>query len=145
MKALITLIAALVFSLLSSFAFSTEKPGPLKFSKVESVIDYYIDATTNGHTAYLNDLFTADFKFTVPSNISGKTVDRQAMIGYLKSLENIKTSCETDYTIVEKNKDSSIIKLTSDFGNFQRIDYITICQSDLGWKISDVLVTYPEK
>ena len=51
--------------------------------------------------------------------------------------------CETDYTVVEKNKDSSIIKLTSTFNNFQRIDYLTICNSELGWKISNVVVVYP--
>jgi|SRR5690606_3553546 len=145
MKSLITLIAALVFSLLSSFAFSAEKPSPLKFVEVESIIDHYIEATTNGHTAYLNDLFTSDFKFTTPSNLNSKPVNKQAMVSYLKSLEAIKMTCDTDYSIVEKNKDSSIIKLTANYGDFERIDYITICHSDLGWKISNVMVTYPEK
>jgi len=145
MKTLITLIAAALFTSLSSFAFSAAKPEPVKFVHVESIIDQYIEAMTKGETEYLNSLFTHDFKLTTPSNTNSKPVTKNEIIKYLKTLQDVKLLCETDYSFVEKNNDCSIVKVTSSFDNFERIDYLTVCNSELGWKISNVVVAYPEK
>ena len=145
MKTLITLIAAVGFTLFNSFAFSTAKPEPKKFIHVESIIDHYINAMTKGETDYLKSIFSEDLKFSTPSNKNSKPFTRSEIIEHLQSLKDIKALCETDYTFIEKNSNCSIVKITSSFKNFERVDYITVRNSELGWKVSNVVVAYPEK
>ena len=145
MKTLITLIATTIFTLVSSFVFAGVKPEPVKFVKVETIIDHYIDATNNGETDMLKHLFTEDFKFASPNNGQGGLIGRTALITHLKKNKGVKLNAETEYTFVEKNQDCSIVKVTTDFGKFKRYDYVTLCNNDNGWKISNVTVTYPRK
>ena len=145
MKTLITLIATTIFTLLSSFVFANTKPEPVKFIKVETIIDHYIDATNNGETALLKHLFTDDFKYATPNNGQREMIGRTALIEYLKKNKGVKLDAETEYAFVEKNEDCSIVKITTDFGKFQRYDYVTLCNNKDGWKISNVTVTYPGK
>ncbi len=145
MKTLITLIATAVFTFVSSFVFADTKPEPVRFFKVESIIDHYIDAANNGKTEFLNDLFTQNFKYSTPNNGKNELIGRKDLINYWKSTKGIKLDAKTDYAFVEKNDDCSIVRIRTSFENFTRFDYITLCNSKDGWKISNVTVTYPEK
>src|SRR5690606_31701209 len=135
MKTLITLIATVAFTFFNSVSFSAEKPEPKKYINVESIIDHYIAATTQGETEYLKSIFSQDFKLTSPSNSNSKPFTKSEIIKHLQSLKNVKLLCETNYSFVEKNNDSSIVKVISTFKDFERIDYLTICNSELGWKV----------
>lgn len=143
MKTLITLITTAVLTFVSSFVFAAKLPEPVKFVKVESIIDQYIDATNYGETSLVDHLFTEDFKFATPNNGKTEMISRSALVKYLKKNKGIKLNAETNYSFVEKNDDCSIVKVTTSFNNFDRYDYITICNSKDGWKISHVTVTYP--
>lgn len=145
MKTLISLIATTVFTLVSSFVFAEKFPEPVKFVKVESIIDQYIDATNNGETDLVDHLFTEDFKYSTPNNGKNEIIYRSSLVKYLKNNKGVKLNADTDYSFVEKNNDCSIVKVTTRFKNFDRYDYVTLCNSKDGWKISNVTVTYPGK
>ncbi|WP_099367952.1 nuclear transport factor 2 family protein [Sphingobacterium sp. 1.A.4] len=145
MKKLITLIVTTVMTFLSSTLFANEMEGPVKFAKVETIVDHYIDATLRGNIELVDHMFTNDFYYSTPNSRSSENIKKKAMIKYLKSLKNVKMECESDYKFIEKNEDCSIVQITTTFENFTRNDYVTLCNSKDGWKISNVVVTYPIK
>lgn len=145
MKTLISLIAATVFTLVSSFVFANSKPEPVKFLKVESIIDHYIDATNNGEVALVDHLFTENFKYATPNKGKSELVGRSTLVNHLKKQKGVKLAAESSYTFVEKNDDCSIVRVATSFEHFTRYDYVTLCNSKDGWKISNVTVTYPVK
>ncbi|MVZ67084.1 hypothetical protein GQF61_14575 [Sphingobacterium sp. DK4209] len=145
MKTLITLIATAVFTFLTSTLSAANMPDPLKFAKVETIIDHYINATVKGDTELLNYLFTEDFTQTTPNKQNKEKHNRKEVINHLKTLKNVEFSCDTDVEFIEKNDDCSIVKITKSFANFQRIDYVTMCNTEEGWKINKVLVAYPAR
>jgi len=145
MKTLISLIATTVFTFVSSFVFAGNTPEPVKFIKVESIIDHYIDAANNGETSLVDHLFTEDFKYTTPNNGQRELIGRSALIQHLKKNKGVRLEADTKYTFVEKNDDCSIVRVTTTFNSFKRYDYVTLCNSKDGWKISNVTVTYPQK
>lgn len=116
-----------------------------KFLKVETIIDHYIDASLNGNTELVDHLFSEDFYYSTPNNRSTETIKRRALIKYLKSLKGVKIESHSEYQFVEKNEDCSIVRIITTFDTFQRHDYVTLCNSKDGWKISNVVVTYPVK
>ena len=143
MKTLINLIITSILVLATMFAEATERPEPVKFFKAESIIDHYLDATQHGNTELVDHLFTSDFYYSTPNNRSKESLNRKAMTTYLKSLKGVKLDCTSTYQFIEKNDDCSIVKVTTEFEKFKRNDYITLCNSKDGWKISNVIVTYP--
>ncbi len=144
MKTLITLIASAVFTLATYTLSAANLPDPLKFAKVETIVDHYIDATVNGETELLDYLFTNDFSQSTPNNKNKEMLSKNQMMKHLKSLKNVRYACDTDVQFVEKNEDCSIVKVTKYFSNFKRVDYVTMCNTEDGWKINKVLVAYPE-
>ena len=50
--------------------------------------------------------------------------------------------CEVSYELVEKNSNYSLARVTLDFGNFKRIDYVSINMDKDGWKINEVNSVY---
>ncbi len=145
MKTLITVIVTAVLTFVTYTLSANNLANPLKFAKVETIIDHYIDATVNGETTLLKFLFTDDFTQSTPNNGEVDKVSKAQVVKHLKSLKGIQTNCETSYEFVEKNSDCSIVKVTKRFANFQRVDYVTMCNTDAGWKINKVLVAYPER
>lgn len=145
MKTLIALIVTTAMTFLSTALFANEKNAPVKFLKVETIIDHYIDASLNGNTELVDHLFSEDFYYSTPNNRSTETIKRRALIKHLKSLKGVKIESHSEYQFVEKNEDCSIVRITTTFETFQRHDYVTLCNSKDGWKISNVVVTYPVK
>jgi len=145
MKTLITLISTAVLTFLSSMILANTKAEPIKFLKAESIIDHYIDATTNGETSLLKYLFTEDFKFSSPNNSNKEQVTRSTYIKHLKGTKGLKLDVTTSYTFVEKNNDCSIVRVESKFEKFSKYEYVTLCNTNEGWKIRNIVATYPEK
>ncbi len=143
MKTLATLIATALLSFITQFVKAEEKSEPVKFLKVENIIDHYLDATLHGNVDLVNHLFTSDFYQSTPNNRSKESINRKSLIKYLKSLEGIQVDCKSSYQFVEKNENCSIVRIKTQFKTFERNDYVTICNGDDGWKISSVVVTYP--
>lgn len=145
MKTLIMLIVTAVMTFLTSMLLASEPSAPIKFYKAESLVDHYIDASINGNTLNVDHLFTDDFYFSTPNARSKEKINKKALVKHMKSLTGVQLEAETEYEFVEKNEDCSIVRICSTFKTFKRYDYVTMCNSKDGWKISNVVVTYPDR
>jgi len=146
MKNLITKVVLFVLCVATvSSALATPKKNPLKNYSANDAISRYIESTTQGSVAGLENLFTDQFFHTVSTSTKVETHRRQEVIQYLKSQKGYKQNCQSDYSILEKNDNCAIAKITLQYQNFTKTEYVTICSDGDSWKVSQVVTSYPKK
>lgn len=143
MKTFITFAITLLFSALSPFILGADKPKPILFAKAEMAIQHYIAATQQGETDDLEHLFTEQLRISTPDNTDGKSFDRSALIKYLKENQGNKLDVISEFTILENHSHYSVAQVRTTFDHFLRLDYLTLQNGKNGWKISNIVVTYP--
>jgi len=136
-------IAGLLFA--SSFtAFAIDKD-KLNSAVVENVVDAYINTSVKGNIEHVNDLFGKDFTQKFNTDYNQAPLSREAYVKQLKSQKGITFNCETEYQIVEQSGKYSLAKVTLDFSNFKRTDYLTMVMDKDGWKITEVNSVFEER
>ncbi|MGO1521003.1 MAG: nuclear transport factor 2 family protein [Sphingobacterium sp.] len=143
MKTFITFPITLIFSTLSHFISGADKPEPTIFTKAETAIQHYITATQLGETDDLEYLFTEQLRISTPDNTDSKSFDRSALIKHLKENQGNKLDVISELTILENHSHYSVAQIRTTFDHFVRLDYLTLQNGKNGWKISNIVVTYP--
>src|SRR5690606_5854221 len=139
-KTLTTIATALI--MITSFSsFAAEKANPLKDVESAKVLTTYLEATTLGAVELNKFLFTDDFEHHNSAN--NATFNKKQYTDFLKANKGVKFECETTYAILDQTGQTCMAKATVKFKNFTRVDYITLQQSEDGWKVSKVVTTYP--
>lgn len=132
------LIGALVALTTNSFA----RDKKIKNTNPITVIDSYIQITTEGNTEGIQHLFSKDFKWTQSSNAKTKTYNKSDLITYLKSNKGLIQNCKTNYNIVEKNDNCVIARIEMKYDTFTKIECITLCNENQEWKINQIIESY---
>ncbi len=145
MKNLIKTLALFLCLAISSSAWATPKKKPLKNHSANDAINSYIESTTQGNTVGIENLFTDHFFQTISTPAKVETHKRQDLITYLKSQKGYIQNCQTNYSILEKNDNCAIAKITLQYKNFSKVEYVTICSVGETWKVSQVVTSYPKK
>ncbi|MFD1772294.1 nuclear transport factor 2 family protein [Sphingobacterium suaedae] len=143
MKKIVTSIAAALIMITSLNAFAAEKANPLKNVESAKIITTYLEATTLGSVDMNKFLFSEDFEYRNTAN--GDTFGKKEYTKFLKAHKGITFDCETAYEILDQSGQACVAKATMKFANFTRVDYITLDQTEDGWKVSKVVTSYPEK
>lgn len=142
MKRTITTIATAILMIVSFSSFATEKLNPLKNVATAKILTTYLEATTLGSTDLNKFLFADDFEYRNSAN--GDFFNKKQYTAFLKANKGIQFDCETTYEILDQSGQACVAKATMKFNNFTRVDYITLGQSEDGWKISKVVTGYPK-
>lgn len=140
MKTKITSIATALIVMASFCSFAAEKTNPLKDLNSVNMIRIYLEAATAGSIEYNNFLFSDDFQyFNTANNVSHS---KRRYLSFLKANRGLKFNCETTYQLLDECGKACVAKVMMKFDKFTRIDYITLNQSEDGWKVSKVVTTY---
>ncbi len=138
-------IAGLLFaSTVTAFAIDKDKD-KLNKAVVENVVDAYINSTVKGDVEHVDDLFGKNFTQKFNTEYNQAPLSRESFIKQIKDQEGITFNCDADYQLVEKEGKYSLAKVTLNFANFKRTDYLTMIQDNNGWKITEVNSVYSEK
>ena len=140
MKRNLTIIAGLMFMVLSLSSFAKENFGPLKGLSSKHVVMNYVKATTLGEILYNEHLFTDDFEYTNTANKN--KINKKDYVKFLSANKDLKFDCETKYEVLDQTGKTAIAKATMAFDNFTRVDIITLSLADDEWKISNIVSTY---
>ena len=135
-------IALTILISLSAYGFAqaaTERP----LKAMDQVITAYIDCTTQGNLENVKYIFSDNFRHSMNRNGNLFIINKKEMIDFLQTTKNIKQNCETTYNIVESSPDCAIVKVSMKYANFTKVDLVTICASEDGWAVSQVVSTYP--
>lgn len=136
MKTLRSLLAATCM-VLSLCSFVNQEPSVNKLS-LDYALKTYVDAISSGKVKAFAEILDSEVKFTVTHGEKIINYNRSQMLDWMKSTENVIQNCITDYSVVEQNATQAIIKVTMKYEAFSRINYVTMAQTNKGWKITNV-------
>lgn len=136
MKALKTVIAVFVVAF-SASAFANQEPESSKTS-MDHAVKTYIDAIASGKVKGFAEILDNNVKFTITRGEKIISYSRSEMLSFLKNSENITQNCVTEHALVEQNALQAIIKVTMKYDTFLRVNYVTMAQTQKGWKITNV-------
>ena len=143
MNTLAKTFAAAALIAVSTFTMAAGKPAgdnykkaTVNLSTADLAIDHYVAVMTEGQSAGVEQLFTADFSQKVQAS-TDKTNSRSAVISFLK-----KQKSKTSTTIVEQSSDYVVAKVTQQFEGFTKTDLITLVNDGGNWKVSQSINSY---
>ncbi|MGJ1431368.1 nuclear transport factor 2 family protein [Sphingobacterium spiritivorum] len=145
MKNLIKTVAFLLFIAITTSSFASGIYNPGKNYSADAVISNYIETTTMGNPANIENLFTDNFFQTVSTPSKVITHSKKPFIDYVKSQKGYVQNCQTSHTIIERNDNCAIAKITLTYKNFTKVEYVTVCSDGEIWKVSQVVTSYPKK
>jgi hypothetical protein len=96
-------------------------------------ITAYINAMTLGQNSGLSEVIDQSAKFS-----SVMSFDKADLMKFASQNQNVKQACTTTTTEVESNADMSVVKVDMKFDNFTRTNYVTMANTEDGWKITNV-------
>ena len=141
MKTTLKSIAAALIMMASFSSFAAEKSNPLKDMESDRIVSTYLDAITEGSTDLNKFLYANDFEYRNSNNQN--RANKKQYLHFLKKNEGKQYNCKTSYQILSQDGKICVAKAIMAFDNFTRVDYITLNQSEDGWKVSKVETTYP--
>ncbi|SKB76591.1 Putative lumazine-binding [Sphingobacterium nematocida] len=136
--ATIATVFTLAFGLNASAA---ENANPLKKLDSKAIALTYLQTISTGNTLYNKYLYTSDFEYS--NSVNNQTSNRSEYLAFLKANKGLVYNCKTTYEIMDQAGTTAVGKATMKFEKFTRIDYITMIQTQDGWKVSKVVTTYP--
>lgn len=140
MKTLRTLLAATLM-VLSLASFANEEPKTQKLS-MDYALKTYIDAVASGKVKGFADVLDNDVKFTTTRGEKTVNYSRSEMLNAIKSSENISQNCAVDHSFIEQGATQAIAKVTMKYDTFSRVNYVTLSQTNKGWKITNVSTVF---
>ena len=136
-------VAGLLFATsLTAFAIDKDK---LNNAVVENVVEEYVNSSVRGDVAFVDQLFDQGFTQKFNTETDQPALSRSKFIQQLKRNEGVTYSCDVESQVVEKSGKYSLAKVTLDFGNFKRTDYLTMVQDAGVWKIKEVNSVFKSK
>lgn len=140
MKTTIATIATVITLAFASSSFAKAPTNPLKDYNAKKIALTYVEALTMGNIEFNKHLFTKDFTYENAAN--NQVVNKRQYLDFLKANKGLVYDCKTSYELLDQVGKASIAKATMKYDNFTRVDFITIQQTEDGWKVSKVVTTY---
>lgn len=106
------------------------------------VIIKYIENTTTGQNHSFKELLGDDFKQYIDTEKKPLNYDKKLFMTYLKLYENVVLNCITDYSLIEETEDFVIAKVEMKFPTFTKTNYLTLSDTQDGWKITNISVRF---
>lgn len=133
----------LILSFLLVACFLVKADSPKKAGKnANDVLIKYIENTTAGQGYDFKDLLADDFIQYIDCERKELNYDKKQFIKYLKVSANTVFDCTTDYSVIEETQDIVIAKVDMHFATFTKSNYVTLSNTDEGWKITNISVKY---
>jgi len=147
MKALVKTFTAAALIAVSTFAMAAEGPGAkatktnVNLSTADLSLDHYVAVTTEGESAGVEQLFTADFNQKIQAT-NAQSNSRSAVVKLLKKQKGEKLNCTVSTDILEESADYMVAKVTLKFENFTKTDLVTLERAGNDWKVSKSINSY---
>jgi len=101
-------------------------------------ITTYVNATTKGDLNGINTVLDENVKFSLLENKQVVSYSKKDMLDYLEQNKGVTQDCITSTSVVENNPDNSVVEVDMQYADHVRANYVTMVNTDGGWKITDV-------
>lgn len=129
---------ALGFILLTVFSAAKASSKPAAVLTKDYVINTYIDAISHGKTAGLKDVFDPFAKFSLRRGDKVINYTKAEMLTAMQANHDVEQNCTIATSEMESNYNSSVVKVDMKYSGFVRSNYVTITNTDKGWKITNI-------
>lgn len=102
---------------------------------VNNAISGFINAFCHGKIKGFRQLLDDDVKATILRGTEIMTYNKLEILEWLAPTNNIEQNCQTSYSIIESIPHETVVKVVMKYENFTRENYITLTESNEGWKI----------
>ncbi len=109
---------------------------------VESVISTYIDAFCHGKIKGFASFLDEDLKMTTKRGEKLLSYSKNEVLESLRSSAHVEQDCKTDFEIVKQTPSQIIAKVNMDYGSFIKENFLTLVETEKGWKISRISTAY---
>ncbi len=147
MKTLVKTFAAAALIAVSTFAMAAEGPGAkatkvnVNLSTADFALEHYVAVTTEGESAGVEQLFSADFNQKIQAT-NAQSNSRSEVVKLLKKQKGEKLNCTVSTDILEESADYMVAKVTLKFENFTKTDLVTLERVGNDWKVSKSINSY---
>lgn len=136
-------LKAIILGLITVLTFGTANAKPVNTSAelltaANNVLTTYVNALTLGQNKGLSNVLDADFKFTMLNNANVTSYNKDQTLDFLKTTSAVKQDCKSTVDITDSNADITVAKVTLQYPNFTRTNYVTLTNTPDGWKITTV-------
>jgi len=101
-------------------------------------VDTYMNAVVHGKIAGVEDAIADGVQFNMIRGGRVNTLNKEELIGSLKSGENVEQDCKCAKSVIQDSDDVKVTKVVMTYPDFTRTDVITTQKVGNGWKITKV-------
>lgn len=137
MKTLKITFASLALVLITFAGKADGKKAEEKMS-MKYAVNIFVDAFSHGKIAGMADILDENVKLTTSRGNNILTYNKSNILQMLKNINGIEQNCKTNYSLIESLPSQVIVKVNMAYDSFTKINYITMAQTDKGWKITNI-------
>ncbi|MBW4888156.1 nuclear transport factor 2 family protein [Mucilaginibacter sp. HMF5004] len=136
MKNAVTLTMALVMLIFSNT--QARKATTDDMLTINYDLNTYLNAVGRGRIEGLSKILADDLKCTIKYTGKSYIVGKEELLKYYKSVENIAQECLINTSVINKTPDVTIARIEMKYSTFKRINFVTMVNSEKGWKITNI-------
>jgi|SRR5690606_5183644 len=140
MKTIKILFAA--FGLICICHAAKASPEETKKTSAKNAVSGFMNAFAEGRLHGFSQMLDDNVTFTIARAGKIFTYGKSAILKDLKKTADVRQNCETDYTLVKSLPNQAIFRVDMKYENFTRENYITMIESNDGWKITHITSSF---
>lgn len=106
---------------------------------VNYAVDAYVKAVSLGQNAGLGEVLdNSNFKLTMVRGENTVTYNKTEFLDFMKTTEDVKQDCKVVVTPNEGSPDATVVKVSMEYKDFTRVNYVTLNNTSDGWKITSI-------
>jgi hypothetical protein len=109
---------------------------------LEHAVNTYIAAVTRGKLDGINDIIDDTAAFSLLQGAQENSYSKWRMLKFLAESKNVVQDCTAGYTILQKSKQTAVVKVDMLFEDSVRTNYVTFAYNDDDWKIIFVYMVF---
>jgi hypothetical protein len=143
LKTIIPLVVMVIF-------FGAAKANDIKRNdddrrSVNYVVNVYVDALSHGRINDLDKILDDSLKYTLVRENDPMILGKEDMLIFFKHVKGIEQNCLVTAVTKDKTPDVTIMKVYQKYPSFTWINYVTMVNSNRGWKITNIYSTMQQK
>ncbi len=105
---------------------------------VNYAINIYADAISIGKIDGLDKVLDDNLKYTLEKPDGNLILTKYDAVTFYKKVEGIDQHCQVTVTSQDKTPDVTMVKVYAKYATFTRLNYVTMVNSNHGWKITNI-------
>ena len=134
----ITILGLLMIATFGAAKANTVKHGGNDMVSANYTINTYVGAISRGRVKDMTDLLGDNLKYSIQRGNKVLVFNKSQYVESAKNDQNLQQDCLVTTTVAESTSDVMIVKVDMKYADVTRTNYVTLINSDNGWKITNI-------